>query len=73
MCYYQGYAYESYFIVLLKIITLGPSLKKGIYQFKILIYLGLTSLMIAAYRQKDLVETLLQHGADVNAEDNEGK
>ena len=29
--------------------------------------------MIAAYRQKDLVETLLQHGADVNAEDNEGK
>ena len=29
--------------------------------------------MIAAYRQKDLVQTLLQHGADINAEDNEGK
>ena len=38
------------------------------------IYLGFTSLSIAAhYGHKDVVETLLQHGADINAVNNHGK
>ena len=38
------------------------------------IYLGVTTLFTAALNgYKDLVQTLLQHGADVNAENNKGK